>query len=160
MKLKEYVIADEKGFTLIESMVAIFILTIGLFSLYAMQINAINGNAKASRITYGTGWTTDRIENLITLPFDDVLLEDGDGDGTGQDGDGDGIADNLLDFGLNDTGNNADGSMVSPDGMYTLFWNVAEGQRMPDLKSIRIIVRYNGGADTRDIVMDYIKPRM
>lgn len=151
---------NESGFTLIESMIAVFILTIGVMSLYAMQINAIDGNAKAIRVTHGTSWATDQIEHLITLPYDDPLLDDDDLDGANQDANSDGVDDDAGDFGLNDTGNNADGSMASPDGMYTIFWNVSEGQRMPNLKSIRAIVRYNGAANTADIVMDYIKPQM
>jgi prepilin-type N-terminal cleavage/methylation domain-containing protein len=158
--MKKMIVEDRGGFTLIEALTAIVILTIGVFSLYSMQITAIDGNAKAARITYGTGWTTDQIENMIGTPFDD--LEDVDGDGTNKDTNTppNGVDNSGENFGLNDVGGDADGSLISPDGFYTIFWNVAVDHPMPDLKSIRLIVQYQDKGEDRSITMDYIKPSM
>lgn len=160
MKLLQKVGNNEKGFTLVEAVIAAAVLGIGIFSFYAMQVRSIDGNAKAARITYGTSWASDQIENLLALDFDDALLDDDDLDGTNRDANGDGVDDSGNNFGLNDTGAQADGSLASPDGLYTIFWNVAVDQRMPDLKSIRVIIDYAGIGTMNDIVMDYIKPEM
>ena len=40
---------DEKGFTLIETLMAIAIISIGLLGLAALQANAISGNSKAQK---------------------------------------------------------------------------------------------------------------
>ncbi len=45
---------DDRGFTLLEVIVAIAILTFGLLAVASMQIGAIQGNSFAGRVTEGT----------------------------------------------------------------------------------------------------------
>ena len=68
----------EAGFTLIEVIVAISILSIGLLAVASMQTAAIRGNDNAYRITEGVTWAQDRLEYLLSLPYDDSLLSLGD----------------------------------------------------------------------------------
>lgn len=160
---------NQQGFTLIEVLVAMVVLTIGVLSLYSMQISSIDGNAKASRITTASTWAGDRIEQLLNLPYDDIQLRDTDLDGAGQDNDNDGIDDDenndgVIDanerFGLyHDTVATADGSAVSPDGAYTILWNVAENQLTDNLKTIRIIVQFADKGIQNSVTMDYVKAR-
>jgi prepilin-type N-terminal cleavage/methylation domain-containing protein len=72
---------NEKGFTLLEVIVAISILTIGLLGVASMQVSAIKGNTLAFGITEATSWASDQIEKLIVLPYDHADLQDTDGDG-------------------------------------------------------------------------------
>ena len=44
---------NEKGFTLIETLMAIAIISIGLLGLAALQANAISGNSKGSKTIHG-----------------------------------------------------------------------------------------------------------
>lgn len=71
----------EGGFTLIEVIVAISILTVGLLAVASMQMAAIRGNFFAYRTSEATTLAQDRLEYLLSLPYDDTLLEDGDGKG-------------------------------------------------------------------------------
>ena len=64
----------QAGFTLIEVVVAISILSVGLLAVASMQTAAINGNDKAYRITEGVTWAQDRLEYLLALPYDDAAL--------------------------------------------------------------------------------------
>ena len=70
---------NEAGFTLLEVMIAITVLTVGLLAVAGMQTAAIRGNDKAYRVTEGTTWAQDRLELLVALPYDDTRLAIGTG---------------------------------------------------------------------------------
>lgn len=67
---------NQSGFTLIEALVAMVILTVGILSLYAMQTTAITGNVTASRLSVATAVATDCYERLWNTPYDHPLLSD------------------------------------------------------------------------------------
>ena len=67
----------ENGFTLIEVLIAISILTVGILAVASMQISAIRGNYIASNVTGGTTWAQDKIEYLMTLSYDAPDLDAG-----------------------------------------------------------------------------------
>jgi type IV pilus assembly protein PilV len=69
----------EAGFTLLEVIIAISILTVGLLAVASMQTAAIRGNDAAYRITEGATWAQDRLEYLMALPYDDTALSNGTG---------------------------------------------------------------------------------
>lgn len=66
----------QKGFTLIEALVAIVILTIGILSLYTMQVSSINGNATANHLTVATSVANNCYERLWNTPYDDATMTD------------------------------------------------------------------------------------
>lgn len=133
----------EEGFSLVEVLIAVCVLTIGILSVNAMQINAIGGNFTANHITESTSWGSDRVESLLSLDYTDSTLDDGDGDG---------------DAGLDDVDANADGSMTSPDGEYNIFWNVSENSPMNGVKTINVIINRQVNGLTKTVTMSYIKP--
>lgn len=59
------------GFTLIEAMVAMAILSVGILTLYTMQITGIKGNSKANVITVSSNAVRDQIETLLGRDFTD-----------------------------------------------------------------------------------------
>ena len=69
----------EAGFTILEVLVAVSILTIGLLAVASMQTAAIHGNDTAYRVTEGATWAQNRLEALIALPPNDPLLDNGTG---------------------------------------------------------------------------------
>jgi len=69
-------IKSEAGFTLIEVVVAIAILTFGLLAVASMQSSAIQGNYRARLQTEATTWAQDRMEKLLALPYSDPKLAD------------------------------------------------------------------------------------
>lgn len=139
----------EEGFTLIEVLVAMAILAIGIFTMYTMQTKSILFNSKADRITTSANWASNYIEQLLSQPYDvstNKLLHDtdGDGDGGSYDSDEDGVDDNGNNFGLDDaTVKTADHYETSPDGNYTIFWNIADDEPVPNCKTIQVIVKAN-----------------
>jgi type IV pilus assembly protein PilV len=65
----------ERGFTLVEIMITIAILSIGLLAIASMQIRAIEGNASADRLTEATSWGQDKLEELMALPYTQALTD-------------------------------------------------------------------------------------
>ena len=59
----------ENGFTLLELIIAIGVLTVGLLAVGTMQGAAINTNSRGYRITEATNLAQDRIESLLNQPF-------------------------------------------------------------------------------------------
>lgn len=60
--------SKDKGFTLLEILIAISILTVGLLAVASMQISAMRANSFAGGVTEGTTWTGDQLEKLMALP--------------------------------------------------------------------------------------------
>ena len=150
---------DEAGFTLIEALVAMVVLTIGVFALYSMQVVGIRGNSLGNSISTATNISSQQVEDLISRTFDDEdRLVDTNGDGTNQDPDKNGIDEQGGgNFGLDNVDAAADYSKVTDDGFYTVFYNVAEDVPLPKAKTIRVIVRDNTRRMQNTVTMQYIK---
>jgi prepilin-type N-terminal cleavage/methylation domain-containing protein len=63
---RDFVMEREKGFTLLEVIIAMAILSIGLLAVGYMQITAIDSNSTGNRITEGTSLAQDKLEELVT----------------------------------------------------------------------------------------------
>lgn len=141
-------IKDDGGFTLIEALVAIVILVIGVLATYTMQSTSIKGNANAIALTGAANWATNQIEHLLALDYDHGDLDDDNGDGS---------------TGLDEVAA-ADGNAQSPDGRYTIYWNVAEdiltSLPNPTVKAIRVIVVHNMFGKQKQVAMVYYKQKI
>lgn len=146
---------SQNGFTLIEVIIAMAMLTIGILGAASMQIASIDGNSLAMRLTGAATWASETQETLMALPYThpdattstDPKLEDDSG--------GVGVA------GLNDTdiiGSLADGGPVV-EGPYTIFWNVADDYPIENCKTIRVLVRYNDKGTEKTVVQNFTKMR-
>ncbi len=69
-------VVTEKGFTLIEVLVAMTVFSVALLGLGRMQIGALQVNTIASRLTQGTTLAQDRAERLMALSYNDLTLAD------------------------------------------------------------------------------------
>lgn len=68
---------NEHGFTLLEILLAVFILSVGLLGVATMQVSGTQGTARAKWHTGATVLASDRIEKLMSLPYDHADLADG-----------------------------------------------------------------------------------
>ncbi|OEU50130.1 MAG: hypothetical protein BA871_04040 [Desulfuromonadales bacterium C00003096] len=66
--------SNQKGFSLIEILIAITVFSIGILALGKMQITAIKGNSFANDLTMATTLAQDKAEELTGLPYDDPLI--------------------------------------------------------------------------------------
>jgi type IV pilus modification protein PilV len=140
---------SHQGFTLIEVMVAMAIFTIGILSIYALQITAVNGNASSIRRTQALTWATDRIEKLADTPFTDATLNAGTftpaADSDGIDNDSDGRVDEAGEA-----------------GNYAISWTITDldlsGDGTNDAKRIRVQVDWiERGTASRSTYLNVIK---
>ncbi len=129
----------EQGFTILEVLVAISILTLGLLAIASMQGSALNGNAQAGAVTGAVAVAADRVEKLAALPLDAAELSDADGDGA------EGLGDTGFD---NDPSTPSDADFAdlgvqSGRLTYDVYWNVAEDEPKQGNKKIQVIVTWN-----------------
>jgi len=70
-------IRNQKGFSLIEVMIALIILAVGLLGIGGLQISSIKGNSFSSHVTQASILAQNKLENLRNLPYDDPKLTGG-----------------------------------------------------------------------------------
>ncbi len=110
---------NDKGYTLIEMLIAIAILSVGLLAVATMQISSIRVNDTARRMTRRATMAQDRLEYIMSLKYTHAVLT---------------------------SGAHTDGS--APSG-YTISWNVSTGGTLPPLtKLIRVNVTERGKTTT------------
>ncbi len=131
----------EDGFTLIEALIAMCILSIGILSLYSMHITSIVNNAKASTLTMGSNRAMEMIEELIEANYDDLVDSDNDGEAG---------LDDLV---------SADDQVDSSDGNFTIYWNVAEDYPIEGCKTLRVHVEDKGMRLSNVLTYQYIRER-
>ncbi|WP_299978196.1 prepilin-type N-terminal cleavage/methylation domain-containing protein [Desulfobacula sp.] len=145
---------NQKGFTLIEVMIAITILAIGILGVAKMQISAMQGNSYAGGLTEATSFAQNKMEELVGLAYDNTDLDDDDGDEPMPDNYiGDGTS------GLDDTAN-PDGSQTGSGAtgiQYDILWNIAVDEPAANAKHIRVYVQWQQRGTTRQVILNRIK---
>ena len=123
----------EKGFTLLEVIVAISILTFGLLAVASMQMTAIRGNYNASNITEATTVAQDRLENLMGLLYSDQLLAPGT--------------------------DKSDPAPPSPSG-YTITYDVLDKNPILNTRLITVTVQWQDKSVQKQTVLTCVKPQV
>ncbi len=62
-------INTSSGFTLLETLIALMVLTIGILGIMVMQTTAIQGNARASSMTIASNIAASQIEGFRNTPY-------------------------------------------------------------------------------------------
>ena len=68
---------NNKGFTMIEILIALAIFSIGILGVASMQILSVNYNTHARKLTEATTRGVETLETLMTLPYDSDDLNSG-----------------------------------------------------------------------------------
>jgi prepilin-type N-terminal cleavage/methylation domain-containing protein len=124
----------ESGFTLIEILIAITILTVGLLGVASMQVSAIRGNDFSASVTTGLCLAEDRMEELMRRPYSDDLLAD--------------LQDKPLNTIIASDVDHEDLPAIDASGQtvtggpYRRVWNV-EDSAAPDMKTVTVIVTWD-----------------
>ncbi|OGL38811.1 MAG: hypothetical protein A2042_01050 [Candidatus Schekmanbacteria bacterium GWA2_38_11] len=63
---------NKEGFTLVEIMVAMIVLSIGLLSFFALNMAIIKSNVFSKAITYATNLAQEKIEQLKNTPYANI----------------------------------------------------------------------------------------
>ena len=124
--------SGEKGFTLMEVLIAMTILSVGLLAIASMQISAIQVTGGAKSISKGATWAEDRLEMLSSLSYADTLL--------------------------NDTAGGVTNDPNSPPH-YTITWSVDDDNPRANCKLITVFVRWNERGNVKTTTMTGVKPQ-
>ena len=138
----------QKGFTLIEVLIAMTLLVIGILAVASMQITSLKGNSIAIRVTEASTWAGDAQETLMARAYTHADLADDSNIGA-----------NAGVNGLDNTdtaGSLADGGPVV-HGDFTVYWNVANDYPVFGCKTIRVLVQRRDLIFMKTISMDFIK---
>jgi prepilin-type N-terminal cleavage/methylation domain-containing protein len=134
----------EKGFSLIEVMIAIAILSIGVLSVGVMQSAAMKGNVTSKSVTEASVTASNQIEMLQALPRTDFRVNERSTDLDGKAG--------LGDAGVGTSDWNR------TDGRYSIFWNIAKGAIDLNTRTVSVIVQWVDRGTNRHVVMEGVLP--
>ncbi len=71
------IIENEKGFTLIEVLIAMVILTVGILAMMTMQTRAVTANYRASTMTRASSVAAEQMERFQLIDYLDSTLTNG-----------------------------------------------------------------------------------
>lgn len=156
----------ENGFTLIEIMIAIVVLSIGFLASASMQLLAVDVNSSANCITEATNLAQRKLEEVMARQYTHVFTDpDLINDATAgsfelfSDINGNG----LWDFGESYVDSNGNGFWdgahvdLNPPPGYVISWSVIDDKPVPFAKHIRMYVSQRNKKNT--ILLTCIKPR-
>ncbi len=160
---------DCAGFTLIEVMIAIFVLSIGILALQQMQVAAIEGNRTAEMLTAGSTRGADRAEQLLNIQDSaNAWVNDANNNGIG--GLGNTTVNGVVtaDFVASQFDNgNAVVDVVTNNGQalpannatpYLVYWNVANNPAIANSRIIRVITEWTDRGQLKNTVVEYVRP--
>lgn len=159
---------NSRGFSLLEVLLGVTVFMIGMLGVTALNISSLKTNTFSGNMSEAVIIAGDKLEEILDMEYEDPCLaiplppgctgpdpnyplDDLDGDGTDQDllpslppVFGDGLDDDGGNFGLDDIEADADHSElgVGKNGLYDVYWNVAEDEPIPNCKLINVIVRW------------------
>lgn len=108
-------IKNKEGFTLLEVIFAVSILTVGILAVAAMQSSSIRGNAFAWDTSEASAVAMSRMETLMNLPYDDDDLTDGD---------------------------HGPITVTTSGRTYNIEWNVSDDEFIDETKTVRLTVSW------------------
>ena len=135
---------NKGGFTVVELLVAVVVMSIAFAGLATMEVACINGTSIANNVTTGITLAQDKMEELKSLHLEDPELDDNNASNNVD------LRAGIEDFtvlgsvaaaddGHRDEDIDADGN---PGGMYTRSWNIAEDTPIDGEKTIVVVVTW------------------
>jgi prepilin-type N-terminal cleavage/methylation domain-containing protein len=157
-------LSHASGFTLVEVLVGITILTIGLLGVAKMQISAIQGNSMSNSTSVALNLAQEKMERIMVMSFNDTSLDDSE---TGNNGDLTSIT--SIDHEELDENDDPPVAPINIDetgsptarGRYRRIWNIANHpsgfEDLPTMKSVTVIVTWDN--DRHRVFLSSIKPQ-
>jgi type IV pilus modification protein PilV len=123
----------EQGFTLIEVLIAIVILTVGLLAVGTMQISAIRGNFMSGNTSIALSLASEKMEDLLNKQYNHADLPDS-------------VSGNNSTLSSTTSVDHVEtvseeGAVASSGLFYRRIWNIAN-QSSPTTKNVMVIVTW------------------
>ncbi len=122
----------EQGFTLIEVLVAVVILTVGLLAVGTMQISAIRGNFMSGNTSTALSLASEKMEDLLNKDYSHADLADS------VTGNNSSLSSTTS---VDNQENISEEGGVGAGGFYRRIWNIAN-ETSPTRKSVMVIVTW------------------
>lgn len=136
------------GFTLIEILMALTLLSVGVLAVAALQGTGLRAAAHAERMSLGSAAAKSVAERLMALPYAHAELEDTHGDGRAG-----------LDR-IDSDETQADHRLLVPGRLpVRVFWNLVEDEPAVGLKTVRVIACWEQGAREHRYPLEFIRSR-
>ena len=123
-----------KGFTLVEVLVAMAVFSVALLQLGSMQIAASQVSSAAGRLTRATALAQDKIEQLQALPYNDATLDDS-----------------------TPVGQTTPHTEPNPPQGYTITWNVDADTPVAGVKTINLNIAWNNRGKPKTFNLAFYK---
>jgi len=137
---KKKMFDNQSGFTLLEVLIAISILTVGLLGVAQMQIMGIKGNYFSGNTTAALTLAEEKMEDLLGKSYTDAELA-----GSGAPGTNHPDTNNPID----ETG--------QAGGIYTRMWTIIDNTPIADTKTVTVSVGWDNLS--HQISLSCIKPQ-
>ncbi|MBW2040083.1 MAG: type IV pilus modification protein PilV [Deltaproteobacteria bacterium] len=121
---------DTKGFTLLEVLITLIILSVGLLGLASMQIMAVKGNSFGQQMTVASTLAQNKLEELRKANFDSIA-----------------------------NGNDTYSDQINGVS-YTRQWTVQDDTPEVDAKTVVIAVSWEGTQANRSVILSTIISRL
>lgn len=129
---------NQSGFTLLEVLIAISILTVGLLGVASMQVSAIQGNHFSDNTTLALTLAEQKMEDLLEMSYTATDLTDTQFSNNNN-------LQSLTTVDHQETGVDDTGT-ANAGGYYRRIWNVADhpaaGEDLPTMKTITVLVTW------------------
>jgi len=143
---------NQKGFTLIEVLVAMVIFSFGILAVVNMQYVSTSTNLKSRQMTEGVVAAQSKIEEMRGWSYNDAKLTDSNGDGTLVTAQNSGAPGVTIETELQTTD-----SWDFADPVFKVGWNVLDDTPYADTKTVRVIVKWTEKSVKQTFFMDMIK---
>jgi type IV pilus assembly protein PilV len=137
---KKKMLGNQSGFTLLEVLIAISILTVGLLGVAQMQIMGIKANYFSGNTTAALTLAEEKMEDLLGKSYTDAELA-----GSGAPGTDHNDANNPID----ETG--------QAGGIYSRMWTVIDNTPIADTKTVTVSVSWDNLS--HQVSLSCIKPQ-
>jgi len=132
---KKKVCDNQSGFTLLEVLIAISILTVGLLGVAQMQIMGIRGNYFSGNTTAALSLAEEKMEDLLGKSYTDAELASGN----------------------NPDANNPIDETGQAGGIYSRMWTVTDNTPIIDTKEVTVSVSWDNLS--HQVSLSCIKPQ-
>ena len=146
----------EGGFTIIEILIAMVIFSMGILSIGLLQEQSAFSNIYSGNLAANVTMSTDRLEKLMSLEYDDSALSPDPTDNP-----------HIPNLDADSIDNNGDGQIDedSEDGQTSIRWNVVEtnpkpGSDLYNFKTVTVTINRDGFAGSNFVALQRSIPNI